>query len=125
MQLNAVVFPAPFGPMRPTISHSLMRIDRSSSARRPPKWIERSRTSSTDMRAPRLRFCARRVVEAEPAAGEPPREWPDHLSEPAGVHHDGLQQQDGTDEARDVELVVEVVVVPARPRRQGVEDRIE
>src|SRR5437868_6141588 len=51
MQLNAVVLPAPLGPIRPTISHSSTDRLSPSIATRPPKRIVRSRTSSTDTAA--------------------------------------------------------------------------
>src|SRR3954466_4844957 len=47
MQLKHVVFPAPFGPMSPTISNSSTSTATSSRACRPPKRIERSIASRT------------------------------------------------------------------------------
>src|SRR3954469_12847057 len=114
MQLNAVVLPAPLGPISPTISHSSTRRLSPSTATRPPKRMVRSRTSSTDTAAlHRSDAPAFVVVQAEPVTGEPPGERPEDLTEPAGVHDDGLQQQRRPDDVGDVELVPAVEVGPA------------
>src|SRR5438270_12790058 len=98
MQLNAVVLPAPFGPIRPTISHSSTVRLSPSIAVRPPKRMVRSRTSSTDTAAlHRSDAAAVRVVQGERVAGEPPRERPDDLTETTRVEHHGLQQQHRAD----------------------------
>src|SRR4051794_24765863 len=95
MQLNAVVLPAPFGPIRPTISHSSTFRLSPSIAVRPPKRMVRSRTSSTDTAALHRSDAAVpvRVVEAELVAREPARERPDHLAETTGIHDHGLEKQ--------------------------------
>src|SRR4051812_20393385 len=115
MQLNAVVLPAPFGPMRPTISHSSTDRLSPSIAVRPPKRMVRSRTSSTDTGAlHRADACATvRVVQRELVIAEPAGEWPDDLSQPAGVEDHRLQQQHRADHVGDVELVVAVEGAPA------------
>src|SRR5436190_2449598 len=126
MQLNAVVLPAPFGPIRPTISHWSTRRSSPSTAVRPPKRMVRSRTSSTDIAA--LHRCdavALMVVQREPAPAEPARERADHLAETAGVQDDRLQQQCGPDRVRDVELVVQVEGVPAAVTRDPGQDRVD
>src|SRR3954447_7303463 len=108
MQLNAVVLPAPLGPIRPTISHSSTLRFRPSTAVRPPKRMVRSRTSSTDTGALH-RACpgvAVGVVEGELVAGEPTRERAQHLAETTGIQDDRLQEQHRTDDVGDVELVV-------------------
>src|SRR4051812_40872908 len=110
MQLKAVVLPAPFGPIRPTISHSSTLRLRPSTAVRPPKRMVSSLTSSTDTAAlhPNCPGIAVGVVEGEWVTAEPPRERPDHLAEAARVEDDGLQQQRRADDVGDVELVVAV-----------------
>src|SRR5438309_9762667 len=117
MQLNAVVLPAPLGPISPTISHSLTARFKPSIAVSPPKRIVRSRTSSTDITAPgqsgRSRIAVL-VVQREAPPGEPSRERPQHLAEPARVEDDGLQQEPGADDVGDVGLVVGVEVQPPR-----------
>src|SRR3954447_1009782 len=114
MQLNAVVLPAPLGPIRPTISHSSTLRFRPSTAVRPPKRMVRSRTSSTDTGALH-RACpgvAVGVVEGELVAGEPSGERTQHLTETARVQDDRLQQEHSTDHVGYVELVVAVVGAP-------------
>src|SRR5206468_9472912 len=110
MQLNAVVLPAPLGPISPTISHSSTFRFSPSIAVRPPKRMVRSRTSSTDTAALHRSDAtvAIRVMQAELVAREPPRERPDHLAESTGVEDHGLPQQAGADGVRDVELVAAV-----------------
>src|SRR3954471_24385677 len=109
MQLNAVVLPAPLGPIRPTISHSSTFRLSPSIAVRPPKRMVRSRTSSTDTAALHRSDAtvAVRVVQGEAVPGEPAGERTDHLTEPTWVHHHGLEQQRRPDRVRDVELVVQ------------------
>src|SRR3954471_3946407 len=101
MQLKAVVLPAPFGPMSPTISNSLTSRLTSCSACRPPKRIDRSRTSSTDTGALHRgqAAVAVRVVHAEPLALEPPLDRCDRLADAAGVEDERLQQEQRADEA--------------------------
>src|SRR3954453_23133068 len=115
MQLNAVVLPAPLGPISPTISHSSTDKLRLSIAVRPPKRMVRSRTSSTDTAAlhrsdggPAVRVVQRELVAAEPAG-----ERPDDLSQSPGVEDDRLEKQHGADDVGDVELVVAVERAPA------------
>src|SRR6185503_15790623 len=71
MQLNSVVLPAPFGPMRPTISPASMLNDTSRLASRPPnRLVEDSRLSSEAIALRR-----RRTSQSQPAApgqGEQP-----------------------------------------------------
>src|SRR3954469_18234075 len=74
MTLNAVVLPAPFGPMRPAISASSTVSDSSSSARMPPK---RRLTLSTSSSATVASFSQmvenRHVTTAQPrTANQPP-----------------------------------------------------
>ena len=117
MQLNAVVLPAPLGPISPTISHSLTVRLSPSMAVRPPKRMVRSRTSSTDITAPgQGRSCCVTVlvVQREAMTGEPLRERPQHLPETAGVEDDRLQQQPRADDVGDVGLVVGVEVRASR-----------
>src|SRR5206468_9965265 len=123
MQLDAVVLPAPFGPISPTISHSFTARLRLSIAVRPPKRMVRSCTSSTDTAATaperstgRVAFC---VVQRERLAAEPAGERPQHLTEPARVEDDGLQQQHRTDEVLDGRFVVGVPVEPTGVMRDA------
>src|SRR3954453_22875414 len=124
MQLKAVVLPAPFGPISPTISHSSTERFRLSIAVRPPKRMVRSRTSSTDIAALHgADACAAvRVVQRELVAGEPAAERPDDLTETARVEDHGLQEQHRADEVGDVELVVAVVGAPPGLPREPLED---
>src|ERR1044072_778852 len=100
MQLNAVVLPAPLGPISPTISHSSTLRFRPSIAVRPPKRMVRSWTSSTDT-GTLHRACpgvSVGVVEGELVPGEPAGERSQHLTETAGIHDDRLQEQHRTDD---------------------------
>src|SRR3954464_15216227 len=110
MQLNAVVLPAPLGPMSPTISHSSTFRLSPSIAVRPPNLIVRSETSSTDIGALHRADTGVPVgvVQREFVAAEPAPERTDDLTESARVEDDRLKQQHGTDHVRDVELVVAV-----------------
>src|SRR4051812_29574774 len=99
MQLKAVVLPAPFGPISPTISNSFTSRVTSCNACRPPKRIDRSRTSSTDMGAlHRTRAGVRVIVHREATALEPALDRGDALADPARVEDERLQQQHGADE---------------------------
>src|SRR3954447_17065983 len=107
MQLNAVVFPAPFGPISPTISNSLTSRLTSCSACRPPNRIERSRTSSTDTGALHSAGAGigRVVVQGERMAGQPAGDRPQLGTEATRVEDERLQQQDRSDEPRQRPLV--------------------
>src|SRR5882762_2262509 len=90
MRLKTVVLPEPLGPMRPTISPSSIRRERSSTARRPPKSFVRPSVSRSA------------ILRSRPA-------WPRlldgdrlHLLEPGPFH---LVEVD--DAARHVALFVE------------------
>ena len=54
MRLKRVVFPAPFGPISPTISPRPIAIDTASTALTPPKCRETARTSSMETRTASL-----------------------------------------------------------------------
>src|ERR1041384_2421777 len=89
MQLKMVVFPAPLGPMRPTISNSLTRRLTSVSACTPPKRMETPTASRTgiDPLGP-----APAVAKLEPAALEPPAQRGGERAETLGLEdqgHDG------------------------------------
>src|SRR5438046_58929 len=112
MQLNAVVLPAPLGPINPTISYSPTSMGKSCSAGRPPKRMPTSRTSSTDIRS----HLASRVVvpvQGERSARHPAGQRPEQLPQPAGASHHGVQQQDRADQTWEVALPVDVEVGPA------------
>src|SRR5689334_18308000 len=103
MQLKAVVLPAPFGPMSPTISNSLTVRVRSCRACRPPKRMDRSETSSTDTGALHCRGTGVQVVvHLEAVARHPARDRPQRRSEAARVEDEGLQQQQRADQRREV-----------------------
>src|SRR3712207_8112984 len=99
MQLNSVVFPAPLGPMIPTISHSPARKSTCCSALIPPKWMDRSVTSSTDIADGHLLDLA--GVRVEASSEQPLPDGSDLLTDPAGIHRDREQQQDRTDDEGD------------------------
>src|SRR5437764_13240191 len=127
MQLNAVVLPAPFGPISPTISHSFTCRLSPSTAVSPPNRMVMSLTSSTDTTASDQCSCGGigvLVVQGEPVACEPLRERPEDLSQPTRVEDDGLQQQPGPDDVRDVRLVVGVEVRPPEVSEQAAEQRV-
>src|SRR5262245_13140572 len=65
MHANSVVLPAPFGPISATISSFPTSSDTRSTAARPPKDLERARTSST------ARFLAAPREQAHQAVGQP------------------------------------------------------
>src|SRR4051794_35642337 len=114
MQLKAVVLPAPLGPIRPTISNSLTVRVRSCSACSPPKRIDRSVTSSTDTGA--LHRCGtgiRVVVELEPVTGHPARDRPHGGPQASRVEDEGLEEEQRTDEGREVAGLHVGVVVAA------------
>src|SRR5438046_2065837 len=125
MQLNAVVLPAPLGPISPTISHSSTLRLSPSMAVRPPNLIVRSRTSSTDTGALHRTDTGALVVQVEPVTGEPATDRPDDLAETARVEDDRLQQQHGSDHVGDVELVVAVERAPVHGAGDPAEQRTE
>src|SRR3954447_5314577 len=132
MQLNAVVLPAPLGPISPTISHSLTARLSPSMAVRPPKRMVRSRTSSTDITTSGQSSgggITVLVVQRETMPCEPLRERTQHLPQTTGVEDDRLQQQARADDVGDVGLVVGVEVQPSRvvcdARKQRVDQREE
>src|SRR5438552_9423111 len=104
MQLNAVVLPAPLGPMSPTISYSSTCRLTSRSACRPPKRIESSTASRTGIDALRSRSAGQVDVEALPL--QPPadrrRERPDAL----GLEDQGDDGQEPGEGGDDVDGVV-------------------
>src|SRR4051794_11193635 len=103
MQLKAVVLPAPFGPMRPTISNSLTVRVRSCRACRPPKRIDRSETSSTDTGALHSRGTGVHVVmQLEAVPRHPAGDRPQLRTEATPVEDQGLQQQQRPDEGCEV-----------------------
>src|SRR6516162_11107200 len=62
MQLNSVVLPAPFGPIRPQISPVLILHVTLSSARTPPKRAERLLIRSSASRSPRTHYPPERLA---------------------------------------------------------------
>src|SRR6266568_1256768 len=96
MMLKIVVFPAPLGPITPTISHSPARKVTSWAAWTPPKRMEHPLTSSTDVAHSHLGHAG--VLEAEPLAGEPALDGLDLLADAAGMVGQREEQQQGTDD---------------------------
>src|SRR5438874_7542135 len=94
--LNVVVLPAPFGPMMPTISHSPSLMLTSRAACSPPKRMERSRVSSTDIGDLHLLHVA--DVEVEAVAGEPVLDRSDLLPEPTRRGDQGGHDDQGQNE---------------------------
>src|SRR5438445_10819803 len=94
--LNVVVLPAPFGPMMPTISHSPSLMLTSRAAWRPPKRMERSRVSSTDIGGLHLLHVS--VVQVEAMAGQPVLQRAKLLAEPAGCPDQGHDHDQGQEE---------------------------
>src|SRR5439155_17169336 len=88
-QLNRVVLPAPFGPIKPRISPVSTARSTASSARRPPKWRLR-RSASINKRA--LRECG---------SGPTKRNRSKETSEteqPAGLDEHDHHEQEPVDE---------------------------
>src|SRR3954454_21844215 len=116
MQLNAVVLPAPFGPISPTISYSLTSRLTSCRACSPPKRIDRSATSSTDTGA--LHMCGAGVgvfvMQGELVARQPSGERAQLPAEAARGEDQGLQKQQGTYQAGQRALVGAVVALEHR-----------
>src|SRR5688500_9555134 len=107
MMLNVVVFPAPLGPITPTISHSPARSVTSLAACTPPKRIEQPRASSTDIAHPLSASGDRGVVgvlQAEAAAPQRALERPDLLTHAAGMAGQGEPQRHRSDDDRGVLL---------------------
>src|SRR3954452_19197480 len=101
MQLKIVVFPAPFGPMRPTISNSPTRTLTSRSACRPPKRIDTAWVSRTG--TDRLRSRPGVVaVQAEPVALQPPPDRRSDGSEAVGLEDEGQDRKGASNRLHDV-----------------------
>src|SRR5918994_371995 len=84
--------------MIPTISHSPARIRTCWSALIPPKWMDRSSISSTDIGHLHVLDLAGVRVEATPE--QPLADWSQLLADPAGVHRDREQEQDRAHDQR-------------------------
>src|SRR5688500_4500137 len=102
MMLNVVAWPAPLGPMTPTISQSPALSVTSLAAWTPPKRMEQPRTSSTDIAHPHFRLVG--VLEAEPPAAQPTLQRQDLLAHAAGMACEGEQQEHRPDHDRGVLL---------------------
>src|SRR2546421_428019 len=103
MQLKAVVLPAPFGPISPTISHSLTAIEKSWSACSPPKRMPTSRTSSTDI-CRHLASGRSPAVQGEPAPGHPLADRRDELAQAARSPDHRVEEKHCADEPWQVGL---------------------
>src|SRR5687768_6812219 len=93
--LNAVVFPAPFGPMMPTISHSPMVMLTFEFARTPPNVIDAERTSSTDIGDEHLPQAP--VVDVELVPEQPLRDRTKLLADPPREDRQREQEQQGAE----------------------------
>src|SRR5688572_28143711 len=117
MQLNAVVLPAPLGPIRPTISYSSARNETASSAWRPPNRMPRSLTSRTancgTCLSSRVVFPG---VQRELPAADPVLDRGDLLADAAGVADQREHQQCRADDGceRRVDPVAELDAHPAQ-----------
>src|SRR4051794_26768822 len=101
MQLKIVVFPAPLGPIRPTISNSPTRTLTSRSACRPPKRIDRPLVSRTGTDRLRSRPGVG-AVHAEPAALEPPPDGRSDGAQAVGLEDQGEDRKGAGDRLHDV-----------------------
>src|SRR5687768_9608915 len=101
MQLKAVVFPAPLGPMRPTISYSWTRMETSNNACRPPKRIEMESTSRTATDT-LLHEAFVVAVHGEGFPAEPSGDGLYLLADAARVLDQRHHQQHHADDARDL-----------------------
>src|SRR5688572_5593244 len=90
IRLNSVVLPAPLGPMIPTISHSDTATDTSRFACTPPKRMDTSTVSSTDIGD--LHLLQPAVVGVEAAPAEPADDGTDLLADAAGERRQVEQQ---------------------------------
>src|SRR5688500_12549854 len=125
---KSVVFPAPFGPMTPTISISLTEMDASYRARMPPKLTVQPSTSSMGLDSiARNRDGRRRLLRGGRRPAQPAPDGAEHLPEPtraAGQAEDEQERADheggevgrqvgenrnGVDGAGQLQLVEEVV----------------
>src|ERR1041384_7493796 len=98
MMLNAVVLPAPLGPMTPTISHSPTEMLTSVLANTPPNRIETLRVSSTDIGD--LHLLQPTVLQVELLAAEPAHDRTDLLADPTREEDERDQQEDRPDHER-------------------------
>src|SRR5690349_8960918 len=85
MRLKAVVLPAPLGPMSASVSFSRTVKLTSCTARRPPKRLERSWTTSASAMSG---LCTTTRIELERVARDPGRAPEDHRHEDHAVHGD-------------------------------------
>src|SRR5688572_11826800 len=101
MQLNAVVLPAPLGPIRPTISYSSALNVTASRAWRPPKRMPRFSTSRTANGTSRDGSGVVAGVKIELAAPDPVLDRCDLLADAAGVADQRQHEQRRTDDRRE------------------------
>src|SRR5438105_15863817 len=104
MQLKAVVFPAPLGPLRPTISYSSTCKLTSSRACRPPNRIESSRASRTGIDALRARAAGQ--VDVEAVALQPSAHGRRERAQALGLEHQGDDGEEAREGGDDVVGVV-------------------
>src|SRR5688572_15870175 len=98
---KSVVFPAPFGPMMPTISISLTEIDASYRARMPPKLTVQPSTSSMGLDSiARNRGRRQRLLRVGRRPAQPTPERTEHLPEPARVAGQREDEQGRADHER-------------------------
>src|SRR6478672_13861725 len=104
MQLKHVVFPAPLGPMSPTISNSSTSRATSSRACRPPKRIERSTASRTGIDT--FRTWAAAGVQLEALALEPATDGRGDRAETVGLEDHRENGENARQRGDDVDGVV-------------------
>src|SRR6185436_160997 len=96
--LNSVVLPAPLGPITPTISYSSTAMLTSRLAWTPPKRMDSSWASSTDIGD--LHLLQPSVVEVEAMPGHPPLDRSDLLADAARELDQVDQEEQGSDDQR-------------------------
>src|SRR5947199_9119529 len=108
MQLKIVVFPAPLGPMRPTISNSSTLMETSRNACSPPKRIDTCSVSRTGIDP--LRAGPAAHVHAETPAFEPSSDGRRDRAQPLRLED---QREDGEDARHSLDDIAGVGLQPA------------
>src|SRR5512138_883486 len=108
MQLNRVVFPAPFGPMSPMIIPGSIEKETSELAARPPKNLETCWMSSIAMGGPPTPGSRRRAARARREAADDPEDAlgreQDHDHHEDAVHEQVRVREVGLDEPHDARV---------------------
>src|SRR5215216_5674511 len=98
MRLNNVVFPAPLGPITPTISHSPTETLTSRLACTPPNRMDRSYASSTDIGDLHLLQAA--IMQVEAVSAHPALDRANLLADAARKLDQVEQQEERPDDQR-------------------------